>query len=61
VSYSFVFMRADGAQLRKLTSLIETGALKPVLDKVFPFDMTAKALAYIEDGRAKGKVVIKIV
>jgi NADPH:quinone reductase-like Zn-dependent oxidoreductase len=31
-----------------------------VVDKVYPFDATAEALAYVDSGRAKGKVVIKV-
>lgn len=60
VSYSFLFMKASGSQLRQITPLIESGAIRPVVDKVFPFDATNEALAYIESGRAKGKVVIKV-
>jgi NADPH:quinone reductase-like Zn-dependent oxidoreductase len=60
VSYDFLFMRADGAQLRKITQLIEAGAIVPVIDRVFPFESTNDAMAYVEAGRAKGKVVIKL-
>jgi NADPH:quinone reductase-like Zn-dependent oxidoreductase len=58
--YSFLFMRAEGQQLTEITKLIEAGIIKSVLDKVFPFEKTGEALAYIETGRARGKVVIKI-
>jgi NADPH:quinone reductase-like Zn-dependent oxidoreductase len=60
VTYSFLFMRADGSQLSEITRLIEAGAIRPVVDRVFPFESTNEALAYVESGRAKGKVVIKI-
>ncbi len=60
VSYSFLFMRAEGRQLSEITSLIEAGLIRPVVDKVFPFEKTGEALAYVETGRAKGKVVIKV-
>lgn len=60
VNYSFLFMRANGNQLTEITSLIETGIIKPVLDKVFPFEQTNEALAYVEAGRARGKVVVKV-
>ncbi|MFZ3219544.1 MAG: NADP-dependent oxidoreductase [Rhodoferax sp.] len=60
LDYSFLFMRANGAQLQAITRLIEGGAIRPVIDKVFPFESTNEALAYVEAGRAKGKVVIKI-
>ena len=60
LSYSFLFMKANGAQLREITRLIESGAIRPVIDRVFGFDATNEALAYVESGRAKGKVVIKL-
>ncbi|GLS38705.1 NADPH:quinone oxidoreductase [Mesorhizobium tianshanense] len=60
VRYSFLFMAANGAQLTKITSLIESGVIRPVIDRVFPLELTNEALAYIERGRAKGKVVIKV-
>lgn len=60
VTYSFVFMRADGAQLGTITSLVESGAIVPVIDRVFPFEDTQGALAHVESGRAKGKVVVEL-
>lgn len=60
VRYSFLFMRAQGQQLSEITSLIESGVIRPVVDKVFPFEKTGDALAYVETGRAKGKVVIAV-
>ncbi len=60
VNYSFLFMRASGDQLRQIASLIEAGTIHPVLDRVFPFESTKEAMAYVEKGRAKGKVVVKI-
>ena len=60
VRFSFLFMWAQGDQLSKITSLIESGAIRPVVDRVFPFEATNEALAYVETGRAKGKVVIKV-
>ncbi len=60
VTYSFLFMRASGDQLRELGSLIDSGAIHPVVDRIFPFQSSTEALAYVEKGRAKGKVVVKI-
>ncbi|MGM4920104.1 zinc-binding dehydrogenase [Tardiphaga sp. 813_E8_N1_3] len=60
IGYSFLFMRAQGQQLSEITSLIEAGVIRPVVDKVFPFENTGDALAYVETGRAKGKVVIAV-
>jgi len=60
VRFSFLFMRAQGQQLSEITSLIESGVIRPVVDKVFPFEQTGDALAYVETGRTKGKVVIAV-
>lgn len=60
VGYSFLFMWAQGDQLGKITSLIESGIIRPVIDRTFPFEQTNEALAYVETGRARGKVVVKV-
>jgi NADPH:quinone reductase-like Zn-dependent oxidoreductase len=60
INYAFVFMRASGAQLDEITALIESGIIKPVVDRTFPFESTAEALSYVGQGRSKGKVIIKI-
>jgi alcohol dehydrogenase len=60
VRYSFLFMRPSGEQLREIGSLIDSGIIRPVVDRVFPFELTKDALAYVESGRAKGKVVVKV-
>ena len=60
VTYSFLFMRAKGSQLATITKLIDEKIIRPVMDKVFPFEAANDALAYVESGRTKGKVVIKV-
>jgi NADPH:quinone reductase-like Zn-dependent oxidoreductase len=60
VSYSFLFMRANGRQLSEVTTLIESGVIRPVVDRVFPFQATNEAMDYLAKGRAKGKVVISV-
>ena len=60
VSYSFLFMRASGRQLTEIASLIDQGIVRPVVDRVFPFASTKEAMAYVEAGRAKGKVVVSL-
>ena len=60
VSYSFLFMRASGDQLSEISSLIDSGAIRPVVDRVFPFESTNEAMGYLEKGRVKGKVVVKV-
>ncbi|UOR00052.1 zinc-binding dehydrogenase [Hymenobacter sp. 5317J-9] len=59
-SYSFMFMHPNGEQLRELAALVDAGIVRPVIDRVFPFAETKEALAYLETGRAKGKVVIRV-
>jgi NADPH:quinone reductase-like Zn-dependent oxidoreductase len=60
IDYSFLFMRANGEQLSEIAGLIEAGTVRPVLDRIFPFEAVNEALAFIEAGRSKGKVVVKI-
>jgi len=60
VHYSFLFMKPSGEQLRIIANYIETGNMKPIIDRVFPFEDAQKALEYAELGRAKGKIIIKI-
>jgi NADPH:quinone reductase-like Zn-dependent oxidoreductase len=62
VRYEFLFMRASGSQLRELAGLYDSGRLRPVIDRVFPFDQTLDAMAHVEQGRTKaGKVVVSMV
>ena len=60
VHYSFLFMRANGDQLTEIASLIDDGIIRPIVDRVFPFASTKEAMAYVEAGRAKGKVVVSL-
>lgn len=60
VGFKFLFMYAQGQQLGEITKLIEAGMIRPVVDRVFPFEQTGAALEYVETGRAKGKVVITV-
>jgi len=60
VDYSFLFVHPDGGQLAEIGELLKVGIIRPVIDKVFPFGQVKEALAYLEKGRAKGKVVVQI-
>lgn len=60
VEYSFLFAHPDGSQLAEIGELLKAGSIRPVIDKVFPFDQAKEALAYLEKGRAKGKVVVQM-
>nr|WSW71520.1 NADP-dependent oxidoreductase [Streptomyces sp. NBC_00995] len=62
VTYSFLFMKADGSRLRALTGLVDAGEIRPVVNRVFPFARTLEAVEYAERGRTgAGKVVIEMV
>ena len=55
IRYSFLFMRAQGQQLSEITSLIESGVIRPVVDKVFPFEKTGDALGLCRDRAREGQ------
>lgn len=58
--YKFIFMHPNGAHLNEIKELIEDGKIRPIIDKVYPFNESIKAFKHLETGRAKGKIVIKI-
>jgi NADPH:quinone reductase-like Zn-dependent oxidoreductase len=58
VKYEFLYMRASGEQLRQITALIDDGALRPIVGRVFPFDQTVEAFQGLERGGIRGKTVI---
>ncbi len=60
IEYSFLFVHPDGRQLAEIGELLKAGRIRPVIDKVFSFDQAKEALAYLEKGRAKGKVVVQM-
>ena len=60
VEYSFLFVHPDGKQLAEIGELLNAGRIRPVIDKVFTFDQAKDGLAYLEQGRAKGKVVVNV-
>jgi NADPH:quinone reductase-like Zn-dependent oxidoreductase len=47
-------------KLQKIATLIDQGAIKVMVDKVFALEQAAEALDYLQNGHPKGKVVIKI-
>jgi alcohol dehydrogenase len=60
VSYRYLYMHPSGSDLAQLAELIEQGRLRVIVDKTYPFAQIAEALAYVEGGHAKGKVVVKV-
>ena len=59
VEYSFLLMNPNGRQLAEIGELLK-GSIRPVIDKIFLFDQAKEALAYLEKGRAKGKIVVQM-
>jgi alcohol dehydrogenase len=60
IGYRFLYMRPSGEELGELADLVDKGELKPVTDRVFPFEQIADAFVYLEQGHAKGKVVVQM-
>lgn len=58
--YYFLFMKPSGEQLEILGNLLEEGKIKPVIDRVIPFEQINEAFEYSKSGRAKGKIILKI-
>ena len=52
--------KPNDKDLNVLKELVESGKLKPVIDKTYALEDTAEALSYIETGHASGKVVINV-
>jgi NADPH:quinone reductase-like Zn-dependent oxidoreductase len=59
--YEYLFVRADGEQLKEIAGLVERGAIRPLVEKIYPLGQVRDALHYSESGRATGKVVIRVV
>jgi NADPH:quinone reductase-like Zn-dependent oxidoreductase len=60
VHYTFVFVEPSGKQLSEIKNLVESGKIKPVIDKVFPLEKIREAFAYLALGKTKGKVVLSM-
>lgn len=60
ITYSFLFMQSNGQQLSEISKLVESGKINPIVDKTYAFTEIKDAFQYVNTGRAKGKVVLKI-
>jgi alcohol dehydrogenase len=60
VRYRYLFMHPSGSDLEAIAALIDAKKIEVVIDKIFPFAKAKEALAYLEGGRAKGKVVVSM-
>ena len=59
-TYCWFFTEPNGEQLREIAGLVDRGAIKPVIDREFAFEQLPDALTYLEAGRARGKVVLRV-
>jgi NADPH:quinone reductase-like Zn-dependent oxidoreductase len=60
VAYEFLFMHADGEQLREITDLVERRVIRPIVARTYPFAQVPEALADVAAGVSRGKVVITV-
>ncbi|WP_405372130.1 MULTISPECIES: NADP-dependent oxidoreductase [unclassified Microbacterium] len=60
VDYRFLWMRASGEQLAQIAALVDSGAIRPVVGAVYPFDDTVAAVASLASGGVRGKAVVSI-
>lgn len=58
VSYEFLYMESSGEQLREISTLVDSGVLRPVVGKTFAFSQTPHALEAVAKGGIRGKAVI---
>jgi NADPH:quinone reductase-like Zn-dependent oxidoreductase len=56
----YMFVRPDAADLRTLAAMADAGELRVHLDAVFALDEAADALARVEEGHPRGKVVLRV-
>jgi len=60
VTLKHVIKRCDGIMLGQITDLVDRGAIRPIIDKVFPLDLVRDAHRYSESNRARGKIVLHV-
>lgn len=56
--YRFMLMQPSGEQLTEIAALIDRGIIRPVIDRIFPFEQVKEAITLARTGRATGKIVI---
>ncbi len=62
VSQQMGMMMADANQkdLTILADMMQSGKVKPVIDRTYKLDQVPEALRYLEQGHARGKVIITV-
>lgn len=57
--YRFLFTRPDAEQLRALAQLVDRGEIRPVIDRILPFEETPQAVQTLLHGGLRGKVLVR--
>ncbi len=60
VRYIYHVMHPDGEALERISQLIEEGSIRPVVDRVYKFENANDAVAHVESGRVRGKVIVSV-
>lgn len=58
--YAYVWTNCTEDSLNEISAMIDTGSLKVVIDRVYPFAQAIEALQHVANGHTKGKVVVQI-
>jgi NADPH:quinone reductase-like Zn-dependent oxidoreductase len=53
-------VEADSGELAEIATLVALGKVRPHVQKTFPLNAAADALASVKDGHSMGKVVLKV-
>jgi NADPH:quinone reductase-like Zn-dependent oxidoreductase len=56
----FLAAKSNQKDLEYIVKLAEDGKIKPVIDRCYSLDKTADAMRYLDEGHARGKVVINV-
>ena len=55
-----ILMKPNKDDLQFLKELIEAGKVTPVIDRTYPLSEVPEAIRYLEEGHARGKIVITV-
>ena len=58
--FDFFVASPSGADLKTLRDLMQDGKVRPVIDGIYPLSRMPEAMAHLETGHARGKVVIAV-
>ena len=59
-TYKFTWMQPNAEQLKEISAMVEAGAIKPIVDQIYPFNKGIEAFEYVSKDSAKGKVIISM-